>query len=75
MIFIILLLVVFYITIGSSLGGLYYYLIYKESEGYCDLEDMGYLPVWITALWVIIAPLAFAIYYAKKKAESEDEKQ
>lgn len=74
MIVIILLLVVLYIAIGSSLGGLYYYLAYKENECY-DLEDMGYLPIWIAALWVIIAPLAFAIYYAKKKAESEDEKQ
>lgn len=58
----------------SSLGGFYYYLMYKE-DSYTDLEDMYYLPIWIMALWFIVAPLAFAICYAKKKAESEDDEK
>jgi len=74
MAFLIILLLTIYILIGSSLGGFYYYLMYKE-DSYTDLEDMCYLPIWITALWFIVAPLAFAIYYAKKKAESEDDEK
>ena len=72
--FLIILLLAIYILIGSSLGGFYYYLVYKE-DSYTDLEDMCYLPIWIMALWFIVAPLAFAIYYAKKKAESEDDEK
>ena len=74
MAFLIILLLAIYIIIGSSLGGFYYYLVYKE-DSYTDLEDMCYLPIWIMALWFIVAPLAFAIYYAKKKAESEDDEK
>ena len=74
MAFLIILLLAIYILIGSLLGGFYYYLMYKE-DSYTDLEDMCYLPIWIMALWFIVAPLAFAIYYAKKKAESEDDEK
>lgn len=74
MVFLIVLLVAAYILIGSSLGGFYYYLMYKE-DNYSDLEDMYYLPVWITIFWFVVAPLAFAIYYAKKKVESEDDEK
>ena len=74
MAFLIILLLAIYILIGSSLGGFYYYLVYKE-DSYTDLEDMCYLPIWIMALWFIVAPLVFAIYYAKKKAESEDDEK
>lgn len=74
MVFLIVFLVAIYILIGSSLGGFYYYLMYKE-DIYADLEDMYYLPIWIMALWFIVAPLAFAIYYAKKKVESEDDEK
>lgn len=71
MAFLIILLLTIYILIGSLLGGFYYYLMHKE-DSYTALEDMYYLPIWIMALWFIVAPLVFAIYYAKKKAESED---
>ena len=74
MLFLIALIVIIYILIGSSLGGFYYYLMYKE-DNYCDMEDMHYLPIWIMALWFIVAPLAFAINYAEKKVESEDEEK
>lgn len=74
MAFLFVLLIAAYILIGSSLGGFYYYLMYKE-DSYSDLEDMYYLPVWITIFWFIVAPLAFAIYYAKKKVESEDDEK
>ncbi len=63
---------IIYIFIGALLGGLYYYLSYQE-EGFDDLEDMHYLPIWIAALWIAVAPLAFAIYYAKEKAENKIE--
>ncbi len=74
MLFLIVLIVITYILIGSSLGGFYYYLMYKKNS-YSDLEDMHYLPIWIMALWFIVAPLAFAIYYAGKKVESEDDEK
>lgn len=68
------LLVILYVIVGSLLGGLYYYLMYREDR--CsDLEDMSYMPIWIAFLWVFVAPMAFAIYYAKKKVESEDDEK
>lgn len=65
-------IVLVYICIGSALGGHYYYLRHKEN--YDDLEDMSYLPVWIAILWIVVAPPAFAILYAKIKAEKTDNK-
>lgn len=70
MVFIVLLVIFLYIVIGSILGGLYYYLIYKNTT--CnDLEDMVYLPVWITFFWPLIAPICFAIFYARKEADKK----
>lgn len=75
MVLIITLLFVLYVTVGSALGGYYYYLRRKDKNRRyrsLDMEDMGYLPVWITLFWIFVAPLAFAIYYAEKKVESEE---
>lgn len=71
MVLLIFFICVLYIIIGSALGGLYYYLQYKEDCS--DMEDMYFLPIWITALWIFVAPLAFAIYYAKRKTEGEED--
>lgn len=80
MVFLIILLAVVYILIGSFLGGYYYYIVCKEWKnnghyGSPDLDDMCGLPVWIACFWVLIAPITFAIYFAKKKAESEDDEK
>lgn len=65
---IVLLLIILYIIIGSSLGGLYYYLMCKEDN---EDEDKECLPMLMGFFWIGIAPMVFAMYFAKKKAESE----
>ena len=58
-----------YIIVGAALGGLYYYLAYKDCHD--DLEDMHFIPIWIAVFWPFVAPLAFAIYIAKRAADDE----
>lgn len=59
-----------YIIFGAIIGGIYYYLQLKRDE----YEDDVFVPIMVGLGWPIVAPFAFAFYYARKLSERTGKK-
>ena len=56
-----------YVMIGAVIGSVYYYLDLRENRYSCDAD----ISVLVGALWPVVAPFAFGLYFARKFSERE----
>lgn len=59
-----------YIIFGAIIGGIYYYLQLKRDKH----DDDVFASIMVGFGWPIVAPFAFAFYYARKLSERTGKK-